>query len=235
MQIKTILFDLDGTLLPLDQDPFIKKYFELLGAYLTKNGFDAKTVGGAVIKGTFAMMENDGKCTNEALFWQVYEKMTERKREEDEAILERFYTVDFEELRSFCGIEPEAKKTVEFFKAKGYRIVLATNPVFPRYATESRIRWAGLSVDDFECVTTYENSSFSKPKEGYYKELLENLGIKAEETLMVGNDVVDDMTAETVGINVFLLTDCLLNRENRDVSRYPKGTWKDLRDYLGNF
>lgn len=235
MQLKTILFDLDGTLLPLDQDFFIKKYFESLNLYLAKAGLDRESVGGAVIKGTFAMMENDGKCKNEELFWKVYEKTAGRKRASDEPLLEHFYTVEFQELRNFCGRDPEAKRTVDFLREKGFRLVLATNPVFPRYATESRVRWAGLSPDDFEYLTTYENSSYAKPKEGYYEEILHTLDIKPEECLMVGNDVVDDMVAKNVGMNVFLMTDCLLNREGRDVSEYPKGNWKDLRDFTEFF
>lgn len=37
--------------------------------------------------------------------------------------------------------------------------------------------------------------------------------------LMVGNDVRDDMSAADVGMKVFLLTDCLINKKNA-VFRY---------------
>ena len=112
------------------------------------------------------------------------------------------------------------------------RIVLATNPLFPSIATESRMRWAGLAPDDFELYTTYENSSFCKPNPKYYEEILGKLGVSAEECLMVGNDVTEDMIAETLGMKVFLLTDCLINKENKDISAFVNGSFSELMEFL---
>ena len=38
--IKTVLFDLDGTLLPMDQDNFVKAYFKNLAIKLAPHGYD---------------------------------------------------------------------------------------------------------------------------------------------------------------------------------------------------
>ena len=38
MKITTVLFDLDGTLLPMDQDAFIKDYFGRLARHLAPHG-----------------------------------------------------------------------------------------------------------------------------------------------------------------------------------------------------
>ena len=35
---------------------------------------------------------------------------------------------------------------------------------------------------------------------------------------MVGNDVGDDMVAGELGMKVFLLADCLINKTNKDIS-----------------
>ena len=111
--------------------------------------------------------------------------------------------------------------------------MLATNPLFPAIATESRIRWAGLNKDDFELYTTYENSCFCKPNLDYYREILSRLGLQPEECLMVGNDVGDDMVARELGMQVFLLTDCLINKTNADLSQYPHGGFDELMAYIG--
>lgn len=87
-------------------------------------------------------------------------------------------------------------------------------PIFPRSAVESRIGWAGLDVSDFEYITTYENSRYCKPNPEYYNEILSKLNLQSGECPMVGNDVTEDMVAQIVGMNVFLLTDCLINREH---------------------
>ena len=63
-------------------------------------------------------------------------------------------------------------------------------------------------------------------------EILEKLGCKAEDCLMVGNDVSDDMVAEKLGMKVFLLTDCLINKENVDISIYPNGSFNQLIEYV---
>ena len=99
--------------------------------------------------------------------------------------------------------DPKAAKTVNALKDRGYRLVLATNPIFPLVATKNRASWAGLSVDDFELCTTYENSSFCKPNIKYYGEILSKLGMAPEECLMVGNDVDEDMIAEKLGMKFF--------------------------------
>ena len=62
--------------------------------------------------------------------------------------------------------------------------------------------------------------------------ILEKHGLQPEECLMVGNDVSEDMSAELCGMKVFLLTDCLINSDNKDLSCYKQGTFDDLLDYI---
>ena len=95
------------------------------------------------------------------------------------------------------------------------------------------MRWAGLAVEDFEWITTYENSRYCKPNPAYYKDILEKIGCDPAECAMVGNDVGEDMIAATLGMDVFLLTDCLINKAGEDISRYPNGGFAQLRAFLG--
>ena len=123
-------------------------------------------------------------------------------------------------------------ETVHKLKECGYRVALATNPIFPHMATQNRIRWAGLVPEDFEIYTTYEASTFCKPNPAYYLEVARTLGVKPEECLMVGNDATEDMAAREVGMDVFLLTDCLINAKNRDLNAYPRGDFAALNAYI---
>ena len=115
---------------------------------------------------------------------------------------------------------------------KGIRVILATNPIFPAVATESRIRWAGMEPSDFEFYTTYENINYCKPSLEYYKEILNRLDLRAEECLMVGNDVGDDMVARHLGMQVFLLTEDLINYGNTDISEFPNGDFDALTGFI---
>ena len=72
MKINTVLFDLDGTLLPMDQDKFIKIYFGGLAKKMIPHGFDGDKLIGAIWSGTKAMIKNTGEKLNEIVFWDVF-------------------------------------------------------------------------------------------------------------------------------------------------------------------
>lgn len=232
MSIKMILFDLDGTLLPMDQEVFVKTYLGLLAKKLAPYGYEPDKLIQAVWAGTAAMVKNDGKESNEERFWQTFAQVYGVDAKKDIAVFDDFYRNEFAGVKEVCGYHPKAAETVRVLKEKGFRVALATNPIFPQIATAQRIRWTGLTPEDFELFTTYENSHYCKPNLSYYEEVLERLGVTPQECLMVGNDVSEDMIAEKLGMKVFLLTDCLINKENKDLSKYPSGSFEQLLECL---
>ena len=232
MEINTVLFDLDGTLLPMDQDVFIKSYFGRLAKKLAPHGYDAKRLMQAIYAGMEAMFKNDGSRTNEEAFWAVFCGAFGEEARRDLPLFEEFYRNEFQAVRESCGFTPEAAPLVRSLKEKGIRVVLATNPLFPAVATHSRIRWAGMEPEDFEYVTTYANYTCSKPNPQYYAEIVKKLDLDPAQCLMVGNDVQEDMIAASLGMRVFLLTPCLINRNDADLSAYPQGGFDALRAYL---
>ncbi len=232
MSIKAVLFDLDGTLLPMDQDTFIKAYLGGMAKKLAPHGYNPEEMIKAVYAGMKAMTTNDGSKTNEVAFWNAFTSILGEEVRNDMPIFDDFYRNEFQDVKNICGFLPEAAQTVRKLKEMGYRVALATTPMFPSIATESRIRWAGLELDDFEIFTTYENYHFCKPSLGYYKEVIEKLGVKAEECLMVGNDVGEDMVTEELGMKVFLMPADLINKVGKDISQYPQGDFSDLLAYI---
>ena len=232
MSITTILFDLDGTLLPMDQDEFVRAYFKLLAKKLAGHGYDPQALLGNIWKGVEAMVKNTGEVNNEEAFWRTFDAIYGEDVRNDIPLFEEYYRNEFQQVQPVCGFNPQAAEVIRYVKEKGLRTVLATNPLFPVVATASRIRWAGLKKEDFELVTTYENSRHCKPNPDYYKDIIEEIGVKPEECLMVGNDVKEDMIAESLGMKVFLLTDCLINKEQKDISIYPNGDFKALLAYI---
>lgn len=232
MSIKVVLFDLDGTLLPMDQDAFTGDYFKRLAVKLAPYGYEPNQLIKDVWAGTAAMVKNDGSVTNEDAFWKKFEEFYGEKVYGEKDVFEDFYRNEFQEVKASCGFNEKAAKAVQYVKEKGLRVALATNPLFPSIATESRIRWAGLLPEAFELYTTYENASYCKPNPNYYKAIVEQLGVNAEECLMVGNDVKEDMIAESLGMKVFLVTDCLINKEDKDISGYPHGDFGKLMEYV---
>ncbi|MBQ8725615.1 MAG: HAD family hydrolase [Clostridia bacterium] len=232
MQTKVVLFDLDGTLLPMDEDVFVQAYFGGITKRLAEYGYESEKLIGAIWKGTMAMIKNDGNASNETVFWKTFEGVFGENARKDEPYFDAFYRENFDKVKDSCGFNENAKKVIDAVKAKGLKIALATNPIFPAIATQKRIAWAGLSVSDFELVTTYENSRFCKPNLNYYKDVISRLGVSPKECLMVGNDVGEDMVAKNLGAKVFLLTDCIINKTEFSPSDFPHGGFDDLIKFI---
>ena len=231
-QIKAVLFDLDGTLLPMDQDEFTNGYFKLLTAKAAPRGYEPKALADAVWAGTAAMVRNDGSKSNEDAFWAEFARIYGPDALADKELFDAFYADEFTQAQALCGYAPGAADSVYRAKELGFRVALATNPIFPRSATLHRISWAGLQPADFELFTCYENSSLCKPNPAYFADVAARMGLGPEECLMVGNDATEDMAAREVGMDVFLLTDCLINAKKRDLNAYPRGDFAALNAYI---
>ena len=232
-QITTVLFDLDGTLLPMELESFTKTYFGLLAKKAAPFGYQPEPLVAAVWKGTKAMVKNDGSRTNDQAFWDTFAQELGEDVKALRPEFDDFYAREFHGAKAVCGENPLAKQAVEGLKAKGYDVILATNPIFPLVGVKTRLSWVGLSPEDFSHVTSYETYTTCKPNPAYYAEILQNTGKRPEECLMVGNDALEDTAALKAGISVYLTTDCLLNPSGQDISGVPQGTFRDFMEYAG--
>lgn len=230
--IKAILFDLDGTLLPSDQDEFTAKYFEALAKCHAMHGNDPKRVIDCVWNGTVAMLKNKGEDTNENVFWRVFEAEFGKSKAEIKPIFDEFYAGGFDDIKSLCGFTEKASMAVKAAKAHGVPLVLATNPIFPIEAQVKRAEWAGVDPKDFAFITSYENSRYCKPRPEYYIDIANELGVRPDECLMIGNDTSDDMTAAKIGMKVFLITDCLINKSDIDIAEFPHGDAAKMVEFI---
>ena len=231
--LKAVLFDLDGTLLPMDQKRFMKDYFGRLIRRLAPLGYTPDSFLSSMQAGIAAMVQNDGSRTNEEAYWDAYTAVSGKEILNHMPLFEDFYANEFDEVAPTCGYTPKAATVVRSLTARGIRVALATNPLFPRIATQKRIRWAGLTPEDFELYTTYEDIGTCKPNPDYYREVLARMDLTPDDCIMVGNDVSEDMMAAAeAGIRGFLLTDCLINTPGADINDYPHGGFDELNAYI---
>lgn len=232
MSIKAILFDLDGTLLPMDNDEFTKVYIRLLAKKAMQWGYDPETMVPALWKGVGAMVKNDRSKRNCEAFWDAFGGFLNRDVCADEAKFDTFYTNEFHMAKSATEDNPLAGEAVALAKEKAEYVVLATNPLFPPCAVETRLGWIGIPYDMFELVTNYKNSGACKPNPAYYEEILEKIGVSPQECLMIGNDYDEDVrAAKSLGMQTFLVTDYLINRQNHELD-CMYGSFDELIDYL---
>lgn len=233
--MKTVLFDLDGTLLPMDQEQFTKTYFYFLVKYMAPYGYESDKLIQSVWAGTKAMVLNDGSQTNENAFWNCFAKCYSEENLKDRPHFDDFYRNEFYQAKSSTGVNHDAKEVVAYLKDKGIQTILATNPIFPAIATNQRVNWAGLELDDFSLITTYENSTYCKPNPKYYEEIVQKMNLDPTECIMVGNDAVEDVAANQIGMQVYLITDNLLNEDKVDITGIPHGNFKDFLGWVSSY
>lgn len=229
--LNTILFDLDGTLLPMDQEYFVKGYMKEISTHFASQGLEPEKLIKSIWAGVAEAVQNDGKRTNEEVFWECFANQLGEQVLDKRPEFDSFYENKFGDIIYTTNPTENAKKAVHALKKKGYKLVLATNPVFPKAATYHRIGWAGLSPDDFSLITSYENSVYSKPNLKYYEDIMEKVGAVPEKSMMVGNDVEEDMVAAKTGMKTFLITDCLISRNGTDISSMNTGSFEEFLEY----
>ncbi len=232
MNYQAVLFDLDGTLLPMDFDEFTRGYFSLLAKTVAPLGYEKAKMIGSMWQGVAAMTKNCGPRTNFDVFWEVFASLEGKQAYDHIPLFDRFYENEFHGAKPLTQPTPKAKEAVAAARACAERVVLATNPVFPEVAVRSRLSWAGLSVDEFDLVTHYENCTSSKPNPRYFTEIAEKLHLDPSRCLMVGNNADEDIVpAKAAGFSTFLLTDCLMSK-SETLPDCPKGSWEELLLFL---
>jgi HAD superfamily hydrolase (TIGR01549 family) len=208
--LEAVLFDLDDTLLGNPMDTFVPAYFQALMHYFD-HLLPPERLIADMMRATKAMdADHHRALTNEEAFASVFYPLLGQDRATVESAFERFYALEFPKLRRLARRRPEARSLVVSAFERGLQVVIATNPMFPRVAVEERLAWAGVPVQDFDyaLVTTYENMHATKSHLAYYREILEKLGRRAPECLMVGDNwKMDIAPASSVGLHVYWVTD----------------------------
>lgn len=233
---KAVFFDLDGTLLPMDTDAFIRQYFRAIGMKMAPYGYNPKQFTDVVMKGCAAMLKNNGAVTNRELFWDEFFRAFPDRPQTDAEILDGFYTNEFSQLCTFASPMPElAQKALYAAREVADCVVLATSPVFPEVAVRKRLDWAGLRYEDFDYVSSYENSYFTKPAVGYFTHIMQQFSLLPENCVMVGNDMDDDIRpAQALGMDAFLVTDYIINRSGAAIT-CAQGRFSELSEKILHF
>jgi FMN phosphatase YigB (HAD superfamily) len=229
----TILFDLDGTLLPIDNTLFEKIYFgELIKVFsdiMTPEEV-AKNIWGS----TKAMVTNLEHRTNESVFMDDFSMRINHDLSIIKQRFDEFYDTNFFRVKEAVKDVEFMRDSVKILKEKGYNIVIATNPLFPIKAIHHRIRWAGFEPEEFLYISNFEKNHYCKPQLKYYEEILEDISKSPGECLMVGNDVQEDLVSKKLGMRTYLITDNLIHRTKDEIITDYAGEYKDFYEFVKN-
>ncbi len=232
--MKHILFDLDGTLLPMDLKTFTNAYFGGLVKRFARYGIEPEHFIKCMWAGVSAMVKNSGGKSNEKAFEECFYSTVDIDVDTARDEFNSYYAEDFPKLKNICSITDISRKIIDACKQKGFDVILATNPIFPKVATYERMRWLGLTPDDFAEVTTFECCTSCKPNLQYFKNILDKHGFAPEDCLMVGNDVGEDMVIRELGVKTFLVEGFIENGKGLPEVCDHRGSLEDLLSFIEN-
>lgn len=228
--INTVIFDLDGTLLPMDTDAFIALYNKELAAYFA-DIMAPEVVIKAIWEATKKTIMNREPIKN----LEVFKEALKEHVEDVDLFYRKIYDFYDEVFVNISGVFSQSEEIVEaikVLKAKGYRLMIATNPLFPMKANHTRIKWAGLSPTDFEYISCFEENHYCKPHLEFYQEVLSVNELNSKETLMVGNDVTEDLVAGKLGIKTYLIEDHIIHRNNEPILADYRGRYSNFLEFV---
>jgi len=228
--INTILFDLDGTLLSIDMNDFENIYYSSLSESF-KEILPKKDFMGLLYNSVTAMVKNTEHRTNEEVFMEAMRSQVKDELDTYTALFSQYYETGFKVLRNAVKDTKEMQLATELLKKKGYDLVIATNPLFPKTAIDQRIEWSGVDRSHFSYVSYFEINHYCKPNIEYYSEILDSIGKTPEQCMMVGNDALEDLIAGELGVSTYLITDHLLNRKNIEIMADHMGSYRDFLSF----
>lgn len=236
---RAVCFDLDGTLLMQDIDDFMSRHYKALSAFVAEIGIPADAFKNAMIAGTGAATFHEEGLTNEDTFWEAFLRAMQETaghtfftREGWIQKFLEFYSGDFDEVGKDVVPNRHMVQAVAELRAKGYPLLLTTMPLFPLQAVERRLAWAGLEPSSFQRITTFGNSTASKPSLRYWAENLAAMGLPGEDVLTVGNNTVEDVAFTRLGVDIYLVTDFLLDPAKLDMSTVKHGSAQDFYEWV---
>ncbi len=161
----------------MDTDQFIEGYVARLSSFF-REIISAEELQPAFWEASMVMIQNnDPTRTNIEVFMDHFLNATQLEEKVVLPMLDRFYQEEYPKLEREVQPTPVARQVVKAVLDRGYQVVIATNPVFPRSAVMERLRWAGVDDLPISHITVNEESHFCKPNPNYYQEIVDILEV----------------------------------------------------------
>lgn len=222
--MKTLLIDLDDTLLTNPTETFLPAYFDALAEEL-KDYAAPETILHLLASDKYGMMSSqDPAITLADNFIPKFYKDLKVDYKNVREQIEHFFEEKYNDLQPLTQQRPEAITLIDQAIEQGWQIAIATNPVFPQTATQNRLAWAGFPKEkySFLAVSSFEDYHFAKPNPAYYAEVLAQIGWPEGPIVMVGNDeIMDIQGAQDLGLATFWITDQTPKNQSANGTKNP--------------
>jgi FMN phosphatase YigB (HAD superfamily) len=203
--MKTLLVDLDGTLVRLRGEKLLEARLAVRGARRFADVIPRLRFHGAFWRAARVMQSHTTERTNYDVLVGELAREAGRPDAEIAQVFEEMVTHDFPAMGWHFQPIPGAREALMRARDRGHRLVLATNPVWPERAVRMRLAWGGLGDVEFDFVTHSGIMTRCKPNTHYYREVLRRLALRADQCVMIGDNPRKDLPAAEIGIRTFLL------------------------------
>ena len=228
---KTLLFDLDGTLIENSMDTFLPPYFASLTKKLAHRVPPQRLID-QLTASTRAMAANNNPAqTNAQVFAVDFFPKLGVPQEELMPLLDDFYAHEYCALRAFTKPVQAARSVLIRAFERHHPVVIATAPLFPIGALKERLKWGDLDDFPFTLITDFETMHASKPNPAYYREIAARVKAEPRDCVMIGNDAqMDIVPARRAGMKTFWIADS--GGLPTDVPSHWRGTLADFGELL---
>ena len=239
MKYTDLIFDLYGTLLDIhteENDLVWEKtalYFGFYGAHYT--GEELKSAFQAALAAREAKAGQSYECFPDIPFEQIMAQLFRQAGVEENADA---LGINAGQLFRICSIEyihlyPHALDALAELRRKGYRLWLLSNAQRIFTAYELTALGLGKQLDGIYISSDY---GCRKPDLRFYRALMQEQGLKAENCLMIGNDLHTDIAgAKAAGMATLYMHTNLTPPDQReaDPALYPGKTSGPHYEYEG--
>ena len=228
---KTLLFDLDGTLIENSMDTFLPPYFSALTQKVGNLVPPEKLIEQLRSSTRLMAANNDPTRTNAEIFAQDFFPKIGVPRETLMPLFDEFYAREYCDLQVFTKPVEAAHSVLTRAFERHHPVVIATAPLFPIGALQQRLKWGDLANFPFALITDYETMHACKPNPAYYREIAARVQAEPGTCVMIGNDVqMDILPARRAGMKTFWITDA--GGMPTDVPSDWRGTLADFGELL---
>lgn len=208
--LAALIFDLYGTLIHLDERPFQRGIARLVDA--DRRGW-IEFLRDVLVVRPFA--------TREAFVDALLERFPPPAGAERAATRERALELLAAEIAG-ARVEPAARSVLGFLRRRGLKLGLLTNSASPFREPFERFELAG----SFDAVLFSCDLGAKKPAAASYAAALAALGVAAEEAMMIGDSLANDVEApRALGLRALRIGAGSAGPEATDVARFEDLAW----------
>ena len=222
--LKAVLFDMDNTLFDFIAVKLIacREILFYLGERNRNLKKDPAELLRYFLRGTYGFEDYEN----------IKDYMQERQLFTEQAYRQCCEIYDREKLQNL-ELYPGVRDTLEELKKLGLRLVIITDA--DRYHAHARLTKVGL-LESFEFLVSADMTGTKKPDPAHFLFALDALGLKPEESLVVGDSIKRDMApASRLGLKTAYASygDWRPTEETEQCFDFQLNAFKDLMGYIG--